>query len=43
MMKRSMTITLQRFSARRMMQDYLHKLYLPLVEEQGLVENPVLG
>jgi len=34
-MKKSMIITLSRYSARRMLLDYLHKLYLPLLEEQS--------
>jgi len=34
-MKSTMTITLSRYSARRMLLDYLHKLYLPLLEEQS--------
>lgn len=37
MMKNTMIITLSRYSARRMLLDYLHKLYLPLVEQQGVV------
>ncbi|MDQ2742346.1 MAG: alpha-glucan family phosphorylase [Chloroflexota bacterium] len=34
-MKSTMIITLSRYSARRMLLDYLHKLYLPLLEEQS--------
>jgi starch phosphorylase len=34
MMKNTMIITLSRYSARRMLLDYVHKLYLPLVEAQ---------
>jgi starch phosphorylase len=36
MMKNSMQITLSRYSARRMVLDYLNKLYLPLLEQQGI-------
>lgn len=34
-MKSTMIVTLSRYSARRMLLDYLHKLYLPLLEEQS--------
>jgi starch phosphorylase len=34
MMKNTMVLTLEKYSSRRMMHDYLRKLYLPLVEEQ---------
>ncbi|HEX6507473.1 MAG TPA: hypothetical protein VF221_07565, partial [Chloroflexota bacterium] len=37
MMKNTMEVTLSRYSSRRMMLDYVHKLYLPLLEEQGVV------
>jgi starch phosphorylase len=37
MMKRSMIATLEGYSARRMLLDYLDKLYLPLLGEQGRV------
>jgi glycogen phosphorylase len=37
MMKNTMIITLSRYSARRMLRDYVQKLYLPLVEEQQTV------
>jgi starch phosphorylase len=36
MMKRTMVLTLSRYSARRMVLDYLEKLYLPLLGEQRL-------
>ncbi|GAC1514616.1 MAG: glycosyltransferase family 1 protein [Chloroflexota bacterium] len=39
MVKRSMEVTLSRYSARRMMLDYVNKLYLPLLEEQGAVSG----
>ncbi len=35
MMKNTMIITLGRYSARRMLLDYVYKLYLPLMEEQN--------
>ncbi|MDQ2741062.1 MAG: alpha-glucan family phosphorylase [Chloroflexota bacterium] len=34
LMKNTMLVTLSRYSARRMMLDYLNKLYLPLLDEQ---------
>lgn len=34
MMKNTMIVTLSRYSARRMLLDYLHKLYLPLLDQQ---------
>ncbi len=34
MMKNSMIVTLSRYSMRRMMLEYMYKLYLPLTEEQ---------
>lgn len=37
MMKNTMIVTLSRYSARRMLLDYVHKLYLPLLEEQQSV------
>lgn len=37
MMKRTLAISLSRYSARRMMLDYVHKLYLPLLEAQSAV------
>jgi starch phosphorylase len=40
-MKNSMIISLSRFSSRRMMLDYIHKLYLPLLAEQrDMTEAP---
>jgi starch phosphorylase len=33
-MKNTMVVSLSRYSSRRMMLDYAHKLYLPLVDEQ---------
>lgn len=39
MMKESMVLTLSRYSARRMVLDYVHKLYLPLLEEQGVQDR----
>lgn len=35
MMKRSMRITLSRYSARRMVEEYVQKLYLPLLKQQN--------
>jgi glucan phosphorylase len=35
MMKNTMIVTLSRYSMRRMMLEYMYKLYLPLTEEQG--------
>jgi starch phosphorylase len=43
MMKNSMIISLARYSARRMLLDYLNKLYLPLVEEQMQVSSGAGG
>jgi glycogen phosphorylase len=40
MMKNTMIITLGRYSARRMLLDYVRKLYLPLIEEQQEVLEP---
>lgn len=34
MMKRTMIVTLSRYSARRMLVDYLNKLFLPLLDDQ---------
>jgi glycogen phosphorylase len=39
MMKRTMKISLSRFSARRMVLEYLEKLYLPLLEAQEAVRR----
>jgi glycogen phosphorylase len=43
MMKRTMIVTLSRYSARRMVLDYVRKLYLPLLEEQSEVRAGVGG
>jgi glycogen phosphorylase len=43
MMKNTMIITLSQYSARRMLLDYVQKLYLPLVEEQQTVAEPSAG
>jgi starch phosphorylase len=40
MMKNTMILTLSRYSARRMLLEYVHKLYLPLVEQQEAVWEP---
>ena len=40
MMKNTMLVTLRRYSARRMLHDYIEKLYLPLVEQQREVTKP---
>lgn len=39
MMKNTMILTCSRYSARRMLHDYLTKLYLPLLEQQGLTSQ----
>lgn len=36
MVKNSMHVSLSRYSARRMVLEYLYKLYLPLLEQQGV-------
>jgi glycogen phosphorylase len=41
MMRNTMIVTLTRYSARRMLLDYVHKLYLPLVEDQQSLSAPV--
>jgi starch phosphorylase len=40
MMKNTMILTLSRYSARRMLLEYVDKLYLPLVEEQQEIREP---
>jgi starch phosphorylase len=40
MMRNTMIVTLTRYSARRMLLDYVQKLYLPLVEDQQSVSEP---
>jgi glycogen phosphorylase len=37
MVKNTMMLTLAKYSSRRMLLDYIHKLYLPLLSEQGAV------
>jgi starch phosphorylase len=37
MMKNTMTISLTRYSTRRMLLEYIDKLYLPLIEQQSVV------
>jgi glycogen phosphorylase len=40
MMRNTMIVTFTRYSARRMLLDYVQKLYLPLVEDQQYVSEP---
>jgi starch phosphorylase len=40
MMRNTMIVTLARYSSRRMLLDYVEKLYLPLVEDQQAVPEP---
>jgi glycogen phosphorylase len=40
MMRNTMIVTLTRYSSRRMLLDYVEKLYLPLVEDQQAVPEP---
>jgi starch phosphorylase len=41
MMKKTMVITLNRYSARRMMLEYVAKLYLPLIEREQASAAPI--
>ncbi len=40
MMRNTMVVTLTRYSSRRMLLDYVQKLYLPLVEDQPVAPEP---